>query len=195
MKLRHVKLVMSRKPISCYCVPFNDIVSVCTIGMGEEVISVAIYSTAAPLGYASLKPCQESAVKAFISGKDIFVSLPTGYGKSFCYYCLPRVFDFLKGKQSPYHLIIVISLLMALMEDQVKRLGEKDISAVHIQDRFDGCDEKVKSRVGKGAYSVIFVSPELILGDKSWVDMFRSSALSERLIGIVIDEAHCIKKW
>ena len=51
MKLRHVKLVMSCKPISCYCVLFNDIVSMCTIGMGEEVISVASYSTAARLGY------------------------------------------------------------------------------------------------------------------------------------------------
>ena len=70
---------------------------------------------------------------------------------------------------------------MALMKDQVQRLGEKDISVVHIQDRFDSCDEKVKSGVGKVDYTVIFVSPDLILGDKSWVDMFCSSALSERL--------------
>ena len=53
------------------------------------MISVVIYSTAARLGYASLKPCQESAVKAFISGKDIFVSLPTRYGKSFRYAVFP----------------------------------------------------------------------------------------------------------
>ena len=72
MKLCQVKLVMSHKPISCYCVLFNDIVSVCTIGMGEEVISVAIYSTAARLGYASLKPCQESAVKAIHFRKRYF---------------------------------------------------------------------------------------------------------------------------
>ena len=73
--------------------------------MGEEVIFVAIYSTAARLGYASLKPCQENPVKTFISGRGIFVSPPTGYGRSFCYYCLPWVFDFLKGKQSPYHFV------------------------------------------------------------------------------------------
>ena len=41
-----------------------------------EVISIAIYSTAARLGYASLKSCQENAVKAFISGRGIFVSPP-----------------------------------------------------------------------------------------------------------------------
>ena len=70
-----------------------------------EVISVAIYSTAARLGYTSLKPCQENAVKAFISGRGIFVSSATGYGKSLCYYCLPWVFDFLKGKQSLYHFV------------------------------------------------------------------------------------------
>ena len=52
-----------------------DILNACKTGMGE-VISIAIYSTAARLGYASLKPCQENAVKAFISGRGIFISLP-----------------------------------------------------------------------------------------------------------------------
>ena len=69
MKLRHVKL-MSCKLISCYCILYNqvyDILNTCKTGMGE-VISVAIYSTAARLGYASLKPCQENAVRITSNG-------------------------------------------------------------------------------------------------------------------------------
>ena len=52
-------------------------------------------------GYAELKPCQEKAVKSFVSGNDLFLSLPTGYGKLFCYASLPLVFNILKEKQSP----------------------------------------------------------------------------------------------
>ena len=46
-----------------------------------------------------------------------------------------------------------------------------------------------------GTYSVIFTSPELLLDDKSWINVFRSPTLSETLVALVIDEAHCIIKW
>ena len=66
----------------------------------DEKLSVAIKAVAVRFGYAELKPCQEKAVKSFVSGNDLFLSLPTGYGKSFCYASLPLVFDILKDKQS-----------------------------------------------------------------------------------------------
>ena len=65
----------------------------------DEKLSVAIKAVAVRFGYAELKPCQEKAVKSFVSGNDLFLSLPTGYGKSFCYASLPLVFDILKDKQ------------------------------------------------------------------------------------------------
>ena len=49
-------------------------------------------------GFGSLKPKQEEALKTFISGKDTFVALPTGYGKSIIYAILPSVYDKLRGK-------------------------------------------------------------------------------------------------
>jgi len=41
----------------------------------------------------------------------------------------------------------------------------------------------------------VFISPELLLGDKSWIDIFRSEACHDRLVGLAVDEVHYIKKW
>jgi len=80
------------------------------------------------------------------------------------------------------------------MEDQVKKLSDSTINAVHTKDKFDTCDDAVKAKVSKDC-SLIFTSPELILNDKSWLDVFCSATFTERLVGLVVDEAHSIKKW
>ena len=69
------------------------------------------------LGF-TLKPEQCEIICSFISGKDVFGVLPTGFGKSLCYQCLPLIFDKLTtdGLQS---IILVISPLIAIMKDQV----------------------------------------------------------------------------
>ena len=56
----------------------------------------AIATTAHSLGYL-LNPEQRTSIFQFASGSDVFVSLPTGYGKSLCYILLPPVFDLLRG--------------------------------------------------------------------------------------------------
>ena len=58
----------------------------------------AIESAAKRIGLTQLKPMQVEVIKAFVSGNDVFVSLPTGYGKSFCYVLLPLVFDLLLNR-------------------------------------------------------------------------------------------------
>ena len=50
------------------------------------------------MGISSLKTKQQEAIKAFMNGKDVFVSFPTGYGKSLIYLLLPLIFDRVKGK-------------------------------------------------------------------------------------------------
>ena len=81
--------------------------------------SAAVSSAISRLGYSHLKPKQFQAVKEFVSGKDVFVGLPTGSGKCLCYALLPGVFDILHKRTSPTSMIVVVSLLIALMKDQV----------------------------------------------------------------------------
>ena len=70
------------------------------------------------LGYSELKQEQLKVVMAFIGGRDVFAVLPTGYGKTLCYACLPLVFDELASRNAP-SIILVITPLNAIMKDQV----------------------------------------------------------------------------
>lgn len=83
----------------------------------------------------------------------MFVSLPTGFGKSVIYQSLPMVFDEYSGQQG--HIVIVISPLLSLMEDQVKslrNLGIKTISVIHLQ------NEDEIQKLEKGNYSVVYAT-------------------------------------
>ena len=70
------------------------------------------------LGYAKLKREQEDVVTAFLSGRDVFSILPTGFGKTLCYACLPLIFDEL-SPVVPHSIILVVTPLIAIMKDQV----------------------------------------------------------------------------
>ena len=78
--------------------------------MADEVLMQCVRE----LGYKSLKEEQKKIITSFIQGSDVFGVLPTGYGKSLCYACLPNVFDRLQGSR---HSIIVV--ITAIMKDQV----------------------------------------------------------------------------
>ena len=79
---------------------------------------------AASLGYSKLKPEQEQAILAFVSGKDVFVALPTGYGKSLCF-AAPCVRLAERSRET----VIVVSPLVALMKEQAASFSSKRISA------------------------------------------------------------------
>ena len=68
-------------------------------------------------GYVEIKEKQRDAILAFVSGKDVFVSLPTGYGKSFCYQCLPLLFDIPQSHEVGTSIAVVVTPLAAIMKD------------------------------------------------------------------------------
>lgn len=84
------------------------------------------------------------AVLGFINGDDVFVCLPTGYGKSLCYYCLPSVFDMMSHCTYPWSIVIVVSPLSALMHDQVESLKNKGLSAVVAMGNDEYVQESIK---------------------------------------------------
>ena len=70
------------------------------------------------LGYESLKPEQLHIVTGVLRGRDVFGVLPTGFGKTLCFACLPSAYDKLYPKSAP-SIVLVLSPLTAIMQDQV----------------------------------------------------------------------------
>ena len=134
-------------------------------------ISSVIDRAAKTLGYKDAKPDQKKAVSAFVNGSDVFVSLPTGSGKSFCYWCLPDVFDQIRGK-SGKSIMLVVSPLIALMMDQVVSLTNRGVRAIHVS---SDLDEKAVEDIHEGKYQILFFSPEQLLKNLTWRDMLLSS--------------------
>ena len=90
-------------------------------------MDAAIHFAAHKVGLGALKPKQ---VEAFASGSDVFVSLPTGYGKSFCYVLLPLVFDQLLGRSGS--IVLCISPLTSLMMEQRSKFSKLGLCCEYV---------------------------------------------------------------
>ena len=140
-----------------------------------------------------------------MAGYDVFVSLPTGAGKSLCYLLLPIVFDFLRGHltregsgprtgSTRHSIAVVVSPLKSLMEDQVTKYSSRGLKCTYISHRHQR-KSKVVDDVLSGQYQLVFFSPESMLTELMWREMFRSKVYQENLVGVAVDEAHCVEKW
>ena len=85
--------------------------------VSREKIEATCYSMTLSLGYSSLKDDQMEVTTSFVARSEVFPILPTGYGKSLCYLCLPNVFDQLFNITNS--VVVVITPLMSIMKDQV----------------------------------------------------------------------------
>ena len=88
--------------------------------MDGDIVEDAITYAKLALGVERLKEKQEEAIKTFVKGRDCFVILPTGYGKTLCYVLLPYVFDRLRKKERTC-IVLCVSPLVSLMMDQVSK--------------------------------------------------------------------------
>ena len=87
-------------------------------------VLASIAKSAEQLGYHCLSAEQQEVVVNFVAGRDVFVSLPTGAGKSLCYLVLPATFDLLRNSPSS-SVVIVVCPLKSLMEDQVAKASSR----------------------------------------------------------------------
>ena len=90
------------------------------------------------------------------------MALPTGYGKSLCYGCLPGAFDHLRRSKAK-SIVVVISPLVALMKDQVNNFASKGLSAGYVS---EDPSHEMKLGVLPGAYRLVFFSLEAVLNQK-----------------------------
>ena len=134
-------------------------------------------------GYEGFRPRQEEVVRSLAAGRDVCVVMPTGGGKSLCYQ-LPAVLD-------ERRTAVVISPLIALMQDQVAQLRQMGIPAVFLNSAVVETDRReVKEKAVSGSYRLIYVSPECAVmdGTAEWLRKVPVSFFA-------IDEAHCISEW
>lgn len=150
-------------------------------GSLDEVVD----SCASRLGISKLKKQQHEAIVSVLAGKDVFVSLPTGFGKSVIYNIIPICLKRLFPSLDPF--VLIISPLISLMEDQISNLKDKGINAVLLHKDLDSSVILEHSHV--------FCSPECLLSSAKWRKAMILDKFGEQLAAICIDEAHCIVKW
>ena len=104
-------------------------------------------------GYERSKEEQLLAIETFVTRSDVFVSLPTGFGKSLIYGLLPAVFDRLKGYREPISVALIVSPLASLMIDQMAGFLPRGINAVFLEAQHDA---RALQRVREGQHQLVF---------------------------------------
>ena len=133
-------------------------------------------------GHASFRPMQEEIIRSVLDGKDTLAILPTGGGKSVCFQVPALAMD---------GLCLVITPLIALMQDQLQQLEKKGIPAAALYAGMGYLEIRSTLRNAiDGSLNFLYVSPER-LGTGS----FREALPHLPLKLIAVDEAHCVSQW
>ena len=138
--------------------------------------------------YSAFRPLQKEVIEQFIEGRDCFVSMATGGGKSMCF-VIPAL--------ATQKLVIVISPLISLMHDQVTKFHAAGISVAMLSsggstpiDPVTGLS--VMERAKSGELRLLYITPERL---EKWGETFQDLCASGVVLGVAIDEAHSISQW
>lgn len=135
-------------------------------------------------GHASFRPLQREAVDAFLAGRDVLLVLPTGGGKSLCFQA-PAVALAREGHGPT----LVVSPLIALMDDQVAALRGRGVRAVALHSGIPWAEQRATLQ-DIASLELVYVSPERLQNGR-----FRQVVEAARFARAVVDEAHCISEW
>ena len=133
-------------------------------------------------GYSAFRGQQAEIIERVAGGGDALVLMPTGSGKSLCYQ-IPALMREGVG--------VVVSPLIALMQDQVAALAELGVRAAFLNSTLSGAEAaEVERRAQRGELDLLYVAPERLLTARCLEVLARS-----RLALLAIDEAHCVSQW
>lgn len=133
-------------------------------------------------GYDTFRDQQLEIVQSVIDRKDVFVLMPTGSGKSICYQIPAMILNGIG---------LVISPLIALMQDQVASLRQNGVRAEYLNSSLSNHEARqVESRVLSGEIDILYVAPERLL-----TEQFQKFLKRIQVSLFAIDEAHCVSQW
>ncbi|MFW6031755.1 MAG: DNA helicase RecQ [Phycisphaeraceae bacterium] len=136
----------------------------------------------ATFGHTQFRPMQEPIIADALAGRDVFVVMPTGGGKSLCYQ-LPAIAD--EG------VTIVVSPLIALMQNQVDLLQASGVRATFLNSTLERAEiQQREQAAAAGAYDLVYMAPERLMSPAG-----RNLLLRMNVPRFAIDEAHCISEW
>jgi ATP-dependent DNA helicase RecQ len=132
--------------------------------------------------FSQFRPGQKEVVESIIAGNDVVALMPTGGGKSLCFQ-LPAILS--------DNISIVISPLIALMQDQVDSLNARGINATYINSTLDQYEIAERfAEIKAGKTKIVYIAPERF-GNRQFQELF--SELDVYLLAV--DEAHCVSQW
>ena len=135
-------------------------------------------------GYDSFRGQQWDIIDHTLDGNDSIVLMPTGGGKSLCYQ--------IPGLMSEDGFAIVISPLLALMNDQIDALQQNGVPALALNsEKSESENRQTVELLMQGKVKLLYISPEKLLSE---IDRW-SSTITERITLFAVDEAHCISQW
>ena len=135
-------------------------------------------------GYEDFRQSQAAVIDHVLKGRHAMVVMPTGMGKSLCY----QIPALISGDRD---LVLVLSPLIALMQDQVDSLVSRGIDAALINSSLDReSRERRYDEVAAGKYRLLYVTPERFRKPE-FVEVLRGRTVSL----LAVDEAHCVSQW
>ena len=141
------------------------------------------------------RPNQLEAINATLAGKDAFVLMPTGGGKSLCYQ-LPSIVN----SGHTQGVTVVISPLLSLMQDQVDHLQKLRVQALLVNGEVSAEHRRLVMGCLKDAQpqkycQLLYITPEMINKSQAMISALQDLYSRRKLARIVIDEAHCVSQW
>lgn len=137
-------------------------------------------------GHDTFRPGQKKIIEAALQNKDLLTIMPTGGGKSLCFQ-LPALLR--------TGITIVVSPLIALMQDQVDALQDNGIDATYLNSTLEYDERRARQiAILKNQIKLLYVAPERLLNEKFglFLDRIQNDV---GISAIAIDEAHCVSEW